>query len=76
MAVPVMKNVTIARYMVNESVAHTIEAMTNRMRCFALLLAAALAHIMREIAVSMAAMEISGPSNRNPNISAKMGEAT
>ena len=66
----------MARYIVNAIVAHTTETMTSKIRRFALLLAAALANIMRDIAVSVAAMEISGPSSKNPNISAKIGEAT
>lgn len=49
----------MARYIVNAIVAHTTETMTSKIRRFALLLAAALAHIMRDIAVSVAAMEIS-----------------
>ena len=51
-------------------------AMTNGIRRFMLWLVAELAHIIKEIAVSTAAMEISGPCNRNPNISAKIGETT
>ena len=73
---PVMKIVTMARYIVNEIVAHTMAAMTNGIRRFMLWLVAELAHIIKEIAVSTAAMEISGPCNRNPNISAKIGETT
>lgn len=74
MAVPVMKNVTIARYMVNESVAHTIEVTINNADSFLGLFA--LLHNIKDNATKKLATDISGPSNRKPSISAKIGEAT